>query len=660
MKKHLPIFILILLNVLIGIAIVQAYGESSDESGIFAYGEESLQAYSNLFKTDIQTNLAKLNSVGGIPRNANDYGPAYAMVTILLANGLHAIIPAWSHIDGWHFSEFISFQVGILSLYFLSRKWMGGWAAFGTALLFSTQPLLWGHAFINPKDTPFLAFFLASVTLGIYMVDALPASLDPNAGQRPDTWSPRRLMDEAGHASSSLKKIISALLIIYLLPTYFMITGISNGLVRMVITYFYRADKTSRLGQWFARLATNADRLPLDNYVHKAQAILFRWQIDYILAGLLIGILIFPWIFPQYFRRFVRQGLVPFPRRTMGLFLNPMVLAAGLVLGFTTSIRIAGPYAGILVMLYAISKSWRKATLLVIPYASIAILTSFLTWPYLWGGPINRFIESVTLMSNYPLQEYILFQGVHFPPNDLPRYFLPYLMSVQLTEVVPFLFLIGLVLLVWNLFKGHQVELFLLTITWLVVPILFVIFNRSTIYDNFRQYLFLLPPIFITGGIALEAFLKRIKWNPLRVLILCALIAPGVYADINLHPYQYVYYNSFVGGVRGANHWYELDYWSTSYREAALYINANAPKNAVIAVMNPVSDFQNYARTDLTITSLGNPRSGAPYNYIVANNRTDLVQSVCEAGKTIKTIGLDGAVFAVIKIPPASEISGCR
>jgi hypothetical protein len=225
---------------------------------------------------------------------------------------------------------------------------------------------------------------------------------------------------------------------------------------------------------------------------------------------------------------------------------------------------------------------------------------------------------------------------------------------------VPFLFLIGLVLLVWNLFKGHQVELFLLTITWLVVPILFVIFNRSTIYDNFRQYLFLLPPIFITGGIALEAFLKRIKWNPLRVLILCALIAPGVYADINLHPYQYVYYNSFVGGVRGANHWYELDYWSTSYREAALYINANAPKNAVIAVMNPVSDFQDYARPDLTITILGNPRSNAPYNYIVANNRTDLVQSVCEAGKTIKTIGLDGAVFAVIKIPPASEISGCR
>jgi hypothetical protein len=35
-----------------------------------------------------------------------------------------------------------------------------------------------------------------------------------------------------------------------------------------------------------------------------------------------------------------------------------------------------------------------------------------------------------------------------------------------------------------------------------------------------------------------------------------------------LHPDQYVYYNSFVGGVAGAEQKFKLDYWANSYAEA--------------------------------------------------------------------------------------------
>ena len=31
------------------------------------------------------------------------------------------------------------------------------------ALLFASQPLIWGHSFINSKDLPFMVFFLASI-----------------------------------------------------------------------------------------------------------------------------------------------------------------------------------------------------------------------------------------------------------------------------------------------------------------------------------------------------------------------------------------------------------------------------------------------------------------------------------------------------------------
>ena len=165
--RHLPIIILILLNLIIGSLVVRDYGESEDETGIYAYADESLRAYSSLFNVSSEANSPNTDAVSGLPRYVDNYGPAYAMITTLLARGLHAILPALSLINGWHLGEFIAFQISIVSLYFLSRKWMGAWAAMGTTLLFSTQPLLWGHAFINPKDIPFLAFFLASVTVGI-------------------------------------------------------------------------------------------------------------------------------------------------------------------------------------------------------------------------------------------------------------------------------------------------------------------------------------------------------------------------------------------------------------------------------------------------------------------------------------------------------------
>jgi len=46
--------------------------------------------------------------------------------------------------------------VGVWIFYLLVRRWVQPWAAFGAALLFLLQPLFWGHAFINPKDIPYL------------------------------------------------------------------------------------------------------------------------------------------------------------------------------------------------------------------------------------------------------------------------------------------------------------------------------------------------------------------------------------------------------------------------------------------------------------------------------------------------------------------------
>jgi len=657
-RRHLPIIILILLNLLIGSLVVRDYGESEDEPGIYAYADESLQAYSNLFKTSIQPNNEAKNTEAGIPGYADNYGPAYAMVTTLLAHGLQAVIPAWSLIDGWHFGEFIAFQISILSLYFLSRKWMGTWAAMGTALLFSTQPLLWGHAFVNPKDIPFLAFFLASVTAGIYMVDALPASLDPVTHPRSEEGSSQRLRDEWDHLPSPTRKISVAWIVIYLVSLGLIITGVTRRLVKPVITYLYNADRTSRLGSWFFRHALHASQVPVVNYILKAQVILLHWEIIYLIAGLVIGLLLFPWIFPRYFRKLVRLGVIPSPRPTLRLFINPTVLAAGCVLGFTTSIRVAGPYAGFIVLVYAFYRSWRKAILLLIPYTVLALLTTYVTWPYLWSDPVNRFLASMTLMSHFPWHGLVLFQGVLSFPSNLPGYFLPYLMAIQLTEVVPVLFLCGWMLSAWQLIKRRQVVPFSLTLLWLILPLLGIIVNKSVVYNNFRQELFLLPPVFISGGIALEFLFSKVKQAFFRVILLGALILPGIYADVQLHPYQYIYYNSFVGGMAGAFRNYDLDYWATSYHEAAQYINQVAPVGATVVVSDPRPVFQVYARPDLNLVPLYDLHPDVHYDFIVLTSYRNTDMTACRSLRPAKTIAREGALLTVIKAPPLSVL-GC-
>ncbi len=69
---------------------------------------------------------------------------------------------------------FFTFVAGIYAFYVLARRWMSVWASFAATLLFAAQPVFWGHAFISPKDIPFLSAFLISLVLGLRMADLQP------------------------------------------------------------------------------------------------------------------------------------------------------------------------------------------------------------------------------------------------------------------------------------------------------------------------------------------------------------------------------------------------------------------------------------------------------------------------------------------------------
>ncbi len=337
------------------------------------------------------------------------------------------------------------------------------------------------------------------------------------------------------------------------------------------------------------------------------------------------------------------------------------MILSGILVGLTTSIRILGPYAAVIVILYGRQWMAPRRTLYILPaYGIIAAITCYLTWPYLWTDPLARFLYSIAVASQYPWKGGVLFEGMVVGAKGLPARYLPEMISIQLTEAAILLIISGIIVALTRIRKKEVYIPLILFLVWFVIPFAAILLAGSVVYDGFRQIIFLLPPLFLMTGFAFDWIFPRIRNITLRFLLMILIVAPGIYSIITLHPYEYIYYNSFVGGVQGAYKNYELEYWATSYREAALYLNEVAPPNSHVAVYGPVDIevYSTYSRPDIQVNlwnvakRLKETRN-ITYEYAVIVNRLNAIDNVCKDGKIIKAVERDGALLMIVKeIPP--------
>ncbi|HEY2980279.1 MAG TPA: hypothetical protein VGJ22_03785, partial [Anaerolineales bacterium] len=162
---HKPVLALIAVNILLGLLTFRQYGFSLDEPLFYGYADALGYAYSP--REWLSGDFQIWRAYGPSPWDHANRGPAY----LLLARGPAHLLQGLGldQASAWHLVNLLAFQFGIYFLFVLCRRWMGSWAAFAATALFSTQPVLWEHAFINPKDPSFLVFFLISLELGFRM-----------------------------------------------------------------------------------------------------------------------------------------------------------------------------------------------------------------------------------------------------------------------------------------------------------------------------------------------------------------------------------------------------------------------------------------------------------------------------------------------------------
>ncbi len=135
-------------------------------------------------------------------------------------------------------------------------------------------------------------------------------------------------------------------------------------------------------------------------------------------------------------------------------------------MGLTLSIRILAPLAGGLVLVYMLWKIGKRAVYPAIVYLGLAWVTTYLTWPYLWGAPIKHLIKSWQVMNAFA--------------DPGPWYSLPSLLVTQYTETAVILSAVGLVIAGLEFIRGKRSGLLFLVVGWTLLPLGYLVVKRSS------------------------------------------------------------------------------------------------------------------------------------------------------------------------------------
>ncbi len=297
---------------------IKSYGASYDETSDYDYAGANLHVYANLIYGKPYDDLIHLYDL-------RYKGPAYWFVGEVAAYALKNVIPGWDIYDGWHMVNFAAFLAGAWCIFCLARRFVSPRASFIAALLYLTQPLLWGHGVMNPKDTPFMVFFLATITVGVKLVEELAQARSTR---------PRHMgLFFKGHRKylAWLAALIALLALADRIGDHF----ISLPPITATMNLAYDPGTNSWLHSLFIRAAAQAATIPVTTYIAKIMEMVNVAEFAFLFLVLAGGAGVW----------FVRTNVR-----------NRWIVLAGIAAGMTISIRVLGPAAAGLVALYAILK----------------------------------------------------------------------------------------------------------------------------------------------------------------------------------------------------------------------------------------------------------------------------------------------------------------
>ncbi len=258
------------------------------------------------------------------------------------------------------------------------------------------------------------------------------------------------------------------------------------------------------------------------------------------------------------------------------------VLTLGILFGLAQTTRSLGFSLYILLFVYDFLKRDKKTGLLkFITSEALLVFMVFvtsnmvvlLTWPYIASNYFKNFIDVLNVSKQFPWMRTIFFLGRNYHSTELTPFYIPIWFLVSL----PVFIIAGTVASLLIVKRFIKNEIFLLSVGALLLNMAMYFVMKPIVYDGVRHFLFLIPFFSILTAIFVieisKSGFERIKKAVYVFVILnCFLV---VVAQVKLFPYTYIYFNEFVGGVKGASKYFEIDYWNASFKENVEWLKEN-------------------------------------------------------------------------------------
>lgn len=210
---------------------------------------------------------------------------------------------------------------------------------------------------------------------------------------------------------------------------------------------------------------------------------------------------------------------------------------------------------------------------LLILFTVIFLITLFAVDPYVAANGIAG-IPLKAKLSVTPVYEAfrLFYEGEIVYAINLPREYLPKFIAITTPIITLVMLIIGTGFM---LIKPKTVHILILASLYL--PVTTIIIVHPMHFDAWRHLLFLSVPLVMIASIGFNSLLSmvnlKVKWLLVAILVINLGLVAREY--ILLHPYEYIYFNSLVGGLKGASSRFETDYWGKSVKEATLWLENN-------------------------------------------------------------------------------------
>ena len=225
-------------------------------------------------------------------------------------------------------------------------------------------------------------------------------------------------------------------------------------------------------------------------------------------------------------------------------------------------------------MIYLIqNQSNLRTRLKFLFFISLITLTfCYIFWPYLWENPITNFKLAFELFSNFKWSSEIPFMGKFINSDALPWYYIPLFFLITTPPYILILIIFGLLIFIYQLFNYKKNKLYMKYIITnfflsqiFLIPLLFAIFNKSTLYDGWRHFFFMFPIFLIISIISISSIIYSFKTRFFYLILISFVTTGGIiqsYWNFKYHPFQHSYFNKLF--YEKPNEKFESDYWGIS------------------------------------------------------------------------------------------------